>query len=74
MDLSEDLRMSLLHFNFVMVYTIHKVLVLLKSHLNYLKDNIFKCFLFKGIIDFYLFLQKKIILFKTYDDKSKEYN
>ena len=56
MDLSEDLRMSLLHFNFVMVYTIHNVLVLLKSHLNYLKDNIFKCFLFKGIIDFYLFL------------------
>ena len=45
MDLSEDLRMSLLHFNFVMVYTIHKILVLLKSHLNYLKDNIFKFFL-----------------------------
>ena len=44
MDLSEDLRMPLLHFNFVMVYTIHKILVLLKSHLNYLKDNIFKCF------------------------------
>ena len=30
--------------NLVMVYTIHKTLVLLKNHLNYLKDNIFECF------------------------------
>ena len=44
MDLLEDLRMSLLNFNFVMIYTIHKILVLLKNHLNYLKDNIFECF------------------------------
>ena len=36
--------MSLLNFNLVMVYTIHKTLVLLKNHLNYLKDNIFECF------------------------------
>ena len=40
MDLLEDLKMSLLNFNFVMIYIIHKMLVLLKSHLNYLKDNI----------------------------------
>ena len=36
--------MLLLNFNFVMVYLIHKILVLLKNHLNYLKDNIFKSF------------------------------
>ena len=31
-DLLEDLRMSLLNFNFVMVYIIHIILVLLKNH------------------------------------------
>ena len=36
--------MLLLNFNFVMVYIIHKILVLLKNHLAYLKDNIFECF------------------------------
>ena len=36
--------MSLLSFNFVMIYIIHKMLVLLKNHLNYLKDSIFECF------------------------------
>ena len=36
--------MPLLNFNFVMIYIIHKMLVLLRSHLNYLKDNIFECF------------------------------
>ena len=30
MDLLEDLRMSLLSFNFVMIHIIHKILVLLK--------------------------------------------
>ena len=34
----EDLRMSLLNVNFVMISIIHK------NHLNYLKDNIFECF------------------------------
>ena len=47
MDLLEDLKMSHLNFNFVMIYVIHKMLVLLKSHLNYL-DSIFECF-FKGV-------------------------
>ena len=27
-----------------MIYIIHKMLVLLKNHLSYLKDNIFECF------------------------------
>ena len=44
MDLLEDLKRSLLGFNFVMNYIIHKMLVLLKNHLNYLKDSIFKSF------------------------------
>ena len=39
-----DLRISLLNFNFPMIYIIHKILVLIKSHLNYLKDNVFECF------------------------------
>ena len=39
MDLLEDLN-----FNFVMIYIIHKILVLLKNHLNYFKDSIFECF------------------------------
>ena len=34
MDLLEDLNV-----NFVMIYIIHKMLVLLKNHLKYLKDN-----------------------------------
>ena len=36
--------MSLLGFSFVMIYIIHKVIVLLKNYLNYLKDSTFKCF------------------------------
>ena len=37
MDLLEDLKMLLLNFNFVMIYIINKMLVLLKNHLYYLK-------------------------------------
>ena len=36
MDLLKDLKMSLLSFSFVMIYIIHKMLVLLKNHLNFL--------------------------------------
>ena len=45
MNFLEDLRMSLFNINFVVIYIIHKMLVLLKHHMSYLKDNIFKCFL-----------------------------
>ena len=45
MDLLEDLRMSVLNFNFVMIHIIHKILVLIKNQLNYLRDNIFDYFL-----------------------------
>ena len=44
MDLLEDLKMSLLNFNLVMIYIIHKMFVLLENNLNYLKDSIFECF------------------------------
>ena len=43
----EDLKKSLLNFNFAMVYIIHKILLLLKKHLNYLRGIIFECFLKK---------------------------
>ena len=34
MDLLEDLKISLLNFSFVMIYIMHKMLTLLKNHLN----------------------------------------
>ena len=40
----EDSKILLLNFNFAMIYIIHKMLVLFKNYLNYLKENIFKCF------------------------------
>ena len=39
-----DSRISLLNSNFTMIYIIHKILVLIKNHLNYLKDNILRSF------------------------------
>ena len=38
MDLLKDLKMPLLNFNLVMIYIIHKMLVLLKNHLNQIKE------------------------------------
>ena len=56
--------MSLLNYNYVTVYIIHKILVLLKNHLNYLKDNIFKFFFKKNY--------RLLTFFITYNDgKSK---
>ena len=48
MSLLEDFKKSLLNFSFIMIYTIHKMLVLIKNHQNYLKNNIFECF-FKDV-------------------------
>ena len=48
--------MSLLNFDFVMIYIIHKMSVLLNNFLNFLKDSIFECF-FKEYKR--LFLKKK---------------
>ena len=44
MNLLEDLKMSFLNFNFAMIYVIHKMLVLLENHLNYIKVSTFECF------------------------------
>ena len=44
MDLLENFKKSLLNFSFIIIYTIHKILVLVKNHMNYLQDNIFECF------------------------------
>ena len=41
----EDLKVSVLNLNFVMIYITQKMLVLLKNYLNYLKNSIFECFL-----------------------------
>ena len=49
MDLLEDLRMQVLNFSLVMI---NDLLVLLKNHFNYLKDNMFECF-FKKYEKFY---------------------
>ena len=44
MDLLEDFKNTLLNFSLIVIYTIHKILVLIKNYLNYVKDNIFECF------------------------------
>ena len=54
MDLLGNLKISLLNFNFAIIYIIHKMLVLLKNHLNYLKDSILECFFKKYNRLFYL--------------------
>ena len=70
MDLIEDLKMLHLSFSFAMIYIIHKMLVLLKNHLNYLKDNILECFFIK--YNRLLFFLKKLFVFIIYnDEKSK---
>ena len=39
-----DLNILLLNSNIVTIYLIHKMLVLQKNYLDYLKDNVYKCF------------------------------
>ena len=56
-------------FSFVVIYIIHKILVLLKNHLNFLKDSVFECFL-RSIIDFHF--SKTIISIKVYSDGRSE--
>ena len=68
MDLLENFKMSLLNFNFAMIYIIHKILVLLKNHLNYFRDSIFECFLRN---DFYFFLIIFFSIFFHNDGESK---
>ena len=63
-----NLRISLL-FNFVMVYLIYKILLLIKNNMNYLKDNLFEFFL-RNVIK-YLFFRKNIFVIIYNDGKSK---
>ena len=44
MDLFKDFKMSLLNFNYIITYMVHKMLVLIKNNQNYLKHGIFECF------------------------------
>ena len=50
MNLLKYLKMTRLNFNFVMIYIIHKMLVLLKNHLDFLKVIFGNAFL-RSIID-----------------------
>ena len=54
--------MSLLSFNFVMIYTIHKMLVLLKNNLNYIFKILFENKYNKSLYFFKIFFsQNKLI-------------
>ena len=64
--------MPLFNVNFVMIYKIQKMLVLLKNHLNYLKESIFECF-FKKYNRLLLF-KKKMILFMMENPRPEEEN
>ena len=58
-----DLKMSLLSSSFVIIHIIHKMLVLLKNHLNHLKNNVFECFFKKYnrlfFLNFFFFIISK---------------
>ena len=70
MNLLKDSEMSLLNFSFIMIYTVYKMLLLIKNHLNYLRDNILGCFL-NIVIYFKFFLKKIIFLVIYYNGKFK---
>ena len=57
-DLLDDLKTSLLNFNFVMIYVIDKMLLSLKNHLKYVKD-FFKEIYFTFILLLFFFFKKK---------------
>ena len=60
-----DLRISLLNFNFAMIYLIHKILILIKNQLNYFKNNVFEFFFKKyNRLSFFFYY----FFFIIYDD------
>ena len=52
----EDLKTSLLNFNFVMIYVIDKMLLSLKNHLKYVKDFLKE---YNILLLFFFFFKKK---------------
>ena len=62
-----------LNFNCVIIYVIHKMLVLLKNHLNYLKENIFECFFkeYKCFFNEYNTLFSQHIMMKSLSPKEE---
>ena len=58
-----ELRISLLNFNFAFKYLIHKIIVLIQNHLNYLQNYIFEFFFMKynRLLLLLLFFQWKIL-------------
>ena len=67
MDLLEDLRISLLNLSVVMIYIIHKMLVLLKNTSIFLKIIFLNAFP-KGLTSFYSFLN---IFFLETEEENK---
>ena len=65
MDLLKDLKKPLLNFKLVLIYIIHKLLVLIKNNLNYLKIVFSNAFL-RIVIDFKISF-KKLFFFIIYD-------
>ena len=55
-----DLMISLLDFNFAIIYIIHKIFVLIKNQINYFKGNFFRFFFKK-----YNRLLKKTIFLRS---------
>ena len=67
MDILKDLKVQPLNLDFVMIYTIHKILVLIKNNLNYLKDSIFE-FFFKEQNRLLIFFKKNYFCFIIYNN------
>ena len=70
MDLLQYLKISLLNFSFVMIYIIHKILLLFKNHWNYLKVDIFQYF-FNRLLFFLNNFVHNIWQWKVYALKKK---
>ena len=68
MDLLEDLKISLLNFDFIMIYIIHKMFLLFKNQLNYLKNSIFEFFL-RSTVDLLLEYTLELFFFITYNNE-----
>ena len=62
MDLFEDLKMSLLSFNFFLIYIIHKMLILLKNHL---KGSIFECKEHNSLLFFFKYFFSQHIMMES---------